>query len=277
MTEFDIREGVIKLWDEFYKSQAVFVKNKYYTKAEINKICKGYNDKKEKLYVPCCDDVIKSDSPEVEFRNYLEFKAKGLKSKKRLKIHKYRPYLKVVKNECNLEEEENILTFILFNPSFANQYMLDETIKNCAYLTFKNKNYNGFEILNLFCLRDSKVNLFPVKYKKIGKEKEFILDKKSASKTAIYYFYKNTLFKDVVLAWGYSEFKTKTAKLRFNKINKKYKTDETKYYELYRTDTKETKPFHFGNAFWSSQKLPFKKSLNAGKIYLQQIDEDEII
>ena len=41
MTEFDIREGVIKLWDEFYKSQAVFVKNKYYTKAEINKICKG--------------------------------------------------------------------------------------------------------------------------------------------------------------------------------------------------------------------------------------------
>jgi len=261
MTEFDIREGVILLQDKYYKSRAVFVKDEYYKKSELDKICKNSKNKRERLYVP--ENVIKSDKIEIEYKNYefqnYEFQNYILKDIKELKILKYRPYLKVVKSECSIDETENILTFVLFNPSFANQYMLDETIKNCAYLTFKNNEYNGFEILNLFSLRDSKVN------------------KKTAEKDCEYYFYEKVIFQNVVLAWGYSEFKTKIAKLRFNTINQKYKTGKTKYYELHRIDTNETKPFHFGNAFWSSQKLPFKKSLDAGKINLKQINEDEIL
>ena len=41
MTELDIREGVIKLQDKYYKSRAVFVKDEYYKKSELDKICKN--------------------------------------------------------------------------------------------------------------------------------------------------------------------------------------------------------------------------------------------
>lgn len=275
MAELDIREGVIKLQDKFYKSQAVFIKDEYYSKNELEKICKNIKNKKEKLYVPDNLDVKKAEIKE-EYKNYLNFK-KEIKNKKDLKILKYRPYLKVVKPECSIDETKNILTFVLFNPSYANQYMLDETIKNCAHLSFDNKNYNGFEVLNLFCNRDSKVNLLPGEYKKIGKEKVFICDKKASAKENSYYTYEKAVFKDVVLACGYSKFKTKMANCRWQTINEMYKTQTTRYFELHRTDTNETKPFHFGNAYWSSQKLPFKKSVDTGKITLKQITESEIL
>ena len=115
--------GQIEIEQDLYSSLAIFSKIFY----EYNEL----KDNADKLKVPGCD-----------------------------KVPKYRPYLKVVKGNRTKEEiiqEQDILTFVLFNPSFANQFTLDDTIKNCAYVTSK-KRYSGFEILNLLNIRNPNIN-----------------------------------------------------------------------------------------------------------------------
>lgn len=276
--DFDIKYGVIKYQNQLFKSCAVFLNSEYYTKKELNKICNNLKNKELKLknlYVTNSDDVKKSACLDEEYKNYLEFKNNGINDKKELKILKYRYYLKVVKRECNINEQEKILTFVLFNPSYANQYQLDSTIKNCAYLTFENKKYNGFEILNLFACRDSNVELFKRKYRNFKDKKISVLDKQAVSKELILFNSSETVFKEVVLAWGCSEFKKDMAKIRWSVINERYKNPKTKYYALANND--KINSYHLGNEYWNSIHLPFKQSLGEEKITLYQISNEEIL
>ena len=92
-------------------------------------------------------------------------------------------------------KKDSILTFILFNSSYANQFKIDPTLQNCAYLTFeKYKNYDGFEIFFFFSKRNS-VN----KLEDSGQLDEnikFIKEKLSKRNNP-----------EIVLAWGYGKEK----------------------------------------------------------------------
>ena len=67
--------------------------------------------------------------------------------------YKHRVYYKHVFNEVN---EPKILTIIMYNPSYANQYSNDGTINNCIEIAVDN-GYDGIEVLNMLTLRDSNI------------------------------------------------------------------------------------------------------------------------
>lgn len=70
-------------------------------------------------------------------------------------LYKHRLYYKTV-----WETNMPILTFIMFNPSTANQYSTDPTINNCIKLAKKgieNTKFGGIEIYNLITIRHPNV------------------------------------------------------------------------------------------------------------------------
>lgn len=73
--------------------------------------------------------------------------------KEKLKVdgiaYKYRTYYKTVWDES----KENLLTFIMLNPSTADQYSNDPSVNNCIKIAKKYENYNGIEVLNVYSLR----------------------------------------------------------------------------------------------------------------------------
>lgn len=147
-------------------------------------------------------------------------------------LHKYRLYFKAVKNGHHLKTEENILTFIMFNPSTATHLDLDATLKNCSSLA-KRKQFAGFEILNLLNIRNPSTSKFNVC---------------SNDSNAKYNIEPIPIFKNVVLAWGYRD----SSKNDMDTLNKnlqnilQYNKKETKYYTL-----EEGKTRHAGNQAWS--------------------------
>lgn len=133
-----------------YNTLAIFVDENYSNEDKNN--FKITDKQLEKLYVP---DKI----------NTYEEYSKWEKSKHNYtnQPYKYRLYLKVVKKELNIDHSNNILTFILFNPSTANQFDLDPTLQNCLKLLKKNinksnKEYDGIEIFNLYNIRNPKID-----------------------------------------------------------------------------------------------------------------------
>ena len=71
------------------------------------------------------------------------------------KLYKHRFYYKTV-----WDTNKPILTFIMFNPSTANQYSTDPTINNCIKLAKKgigDTKFGGIEIYNLITIRHPSV------------------------------------------------------------------------------------------------------------------------
>lgn len=71
------------------------------------------------------------------------------------KLYKHRLSYKTV-----WDENEQVLTFIMFNPSTANQYTTDPTINNCIKLAKKGVDdikFGGIEIYNLITIRHPSV------------------------------------------------------------------------------------------------------------------------
>ena len=195
--------GQIEIEQDLYSSLAIFSKIFY----EYNEL----KDNADKLKVPDCD-----------------------------KVPKYRPYLKVVKGNRTKEEiiqEQDILTFVLFNPSYANQFTLDDTIKNCAYVTSK-KRYSGFEILNLLNIRNPNINnIIPNSIDNIYN---------------CYFDIKDIIiFKNVVLAWGVSKNKYfNEMENSWNNFFKLFHKQDTKYFYLQK-DSDKDKTRHLGNQGWN--------------------------
>lgn len=102
-------------------------------------------------------------------------------------IYKYRLYYKTVWSKF---ENPNLLSFVMLNPSTANQYSVDPTINNCIKIAKKVKDYkfDGIEVVNIYSLRH------PV-YKEINKNLDNIGNPKDID-------YNFAELKNVVLAWG---------------------------------------------------------------------------
>jgi hypothetical protein len=95
-------------------------------------------------------------------------------------------------------KKKNSLIFIMFNPSTANPYELDPTIKNCILLA--SKDYGKIEIINLYSYRNSKFETIKQKSNCLLSNKcnerfieKIINDRKKQDNNAF------------VLAWGYGK------------------------------------------------------------------------
>lgn len=278
MDKFEEKKGVICIQNteqcgnfKYYKSLAIFSEEKY-KKEDIDKITENLNEQEKnkkikKIFVPEIQLNTNSSLKE-EYNQYIAYKNKLNVEILKEKIHKYRPYLKIVKpNITDINNESNILTFILFNPSTANHYELDDTVANCAYLTFeKENNYNGFEILNLFDIRDPKIDLI---LQKIDKEESVNSE----------FEYNNITCKKIFLGWGCSNkkySKKRIVALR-NAFSNLYEKFSDKYEELFvlkaPKDGDLCKTWHFGNQCWNRKNLPFKDSI-CQKITYTKIDKN---
>lgn len=126
----------------------------------------------------------------------------GIANSKNQAAHRY--YYKKVFDEKN---KDKILTFIMLNPSNADQYKPDQTIKNIEEITSEN-GYGAFSVVNLFSYRTPKPkDLIDA----INNDKKFSNDENFTN-----YIVKEKLGTDIVLAWGSS------AKSICNKYNEDY-------------------------------------------------------
>lgn len=237
--------GTINIKEKKYWTLVLYG-NEQYDNNECLKINNKINEPNEqkkikflqKMYVPTDDNLSSED--------YNNWKCSlDINNPKNAKLYKYRYYLKVAKTEEGLKNNGNILTFILFNPSYANQYTLDPTINNCAHITFNLCSYDGFEILNLLNIRTTSIdNLDNTNCNNLDLYKDDI--KKIMS------------FHDVVLAWGVSSSK--------NRLIANMKESWAKFCNLkegmpeicraisYKyKDSQEIRAWHLGNQGWSSK------------------------
>lgn len=116
----------------------------------------------------------------------------GIANSKNQAAHRY--YYKKVFDE---KHKDKILTFIMLNPSNADQYKPDQTIKNIEEITrTSEKGYGAFAVLNLFSYRTPKPkDLIDA----INNDKKFSNDENYTN-----YIVKEKLGTDIVLAWGSS-------------------------------------------------------------------------
>ncbi len=96
--------------------------------------------------------TIKKNSTTVTFQGAWENEIDSV-YKEKLKVdgiaYKYRTYYKTVWDES----KENLLTFIMLNPSTADQYSNDPSVNNCIKIAKKYEKYGGIEVLNVYSLR----------------------------------------------------------------------------------------------------------------------------
>lgn len=96
--------------------------------------------------------TIKKNSTTVTFQGAWENEIDSV-YKEKLNVdgiaYKYRTYYKTVWDES----KENLLTFIMLNPSTADQYSNDPSVNNCIKIAKKYEKYGGIEVLNVYSLR----------------------------------------------------------------------------------------------------------------------------
>ncbi len=245
--KFEERFGIIKYNDRFYKTYAVFGKDCYCSSRDINALIKnrkedGQNKQINKFYVPSKNanhNLIKAEDLQKEFIECNN----AIKKETITQILKDRYYLKVFKPNIKYNKNEKILTFILFNSSYANQFKIDPTIQNCAYLTFKN-GYNGFEIFNLFSIRNSVNKLGDSA--KCDDNIKFIAKMLSERKNP-----------EIIFAWGYG--KGNDYQKRIGLLLENLKNIRNTKQIIIKGDN-DRKMMHPGNQSWNARKKPFKKN-----------------
>ena len=191
----DKRYGIIKYDNKFYKSCAIFEENDFYNSDELEILTKNvkYPERKIKNFFVSNENVDYNNIEQEYSRIQRIITNQPIDEEK---IHKYRYYLKIVKRNCDINIKSNLLTFILFNSSYANQFKIDPTIQNCAYLTYKKYNkYSGFEIFNLFSIRNSENILNDTQ---IDERNLMLIETILSSRES----------KEIVLAWGHGKNKT---------------------------------------------------------------------
>lgn len=147
------------------------------------------------------EDVVK-ESIEIVFSN----DKNGVANSENKASHRYF-YRKVFNTNLN----DKMLTFIMLNPSNADQNKPDQTIKNIEEITIKNKSkgYNGFQIVNLFSYRTPSQKCLIDKIERLKISQDDSFNEKN-------FKYLKDIKGDVVLAWG------SKAKSICNKYKKEY-------------------------------------------------------
>ena len=148
--------------------------------------------------------------------------------KKKLEVdgnaYKYRLYYKTVWNDA--KKSSNLLTFIMLNPSTANQYSNDPSVNNCIKIAKKCNEYDGIEVLNVYSLR----------HPDFAKIKDLIKNGEGNPSDINYDIAK---CKNVVLAWG-------NKKIKLNeKLFAKIKSSSTIYILGVNDATKIDKDYKF--------------------------------
>lgn len=100
--------------------------------------------------------------------------------------YKYRVYYKTIWNDS---ANPNLLTFIMLNPSTANQYSNDPSVNNCIKVAKKYKEYDGIEVLNVYSLRHP-----------VFSEIEYYIKNGKGNPDNIDYGFAQC--RNIVLAWG---------------------------------------------------------------------------
>lgn len=144
------------------------------------------------------EDVVK-ESIEIVFSN----DKNGVANSENKASHRYF-YRKVF----NTNLKDKMLTFIMLNPSNADQNKPDQTIKNIEEIT-RNNSYNGFQIVNLFSYRTPSQKCLIDKIEKIKNSSDNSFNGEN-------FEYLENIKDDVVLAWG------SKAKSICNKYEKRY-------------------------------------------------------
>lgn len=116
-------------------------------------------------------------------------------------LYKYRIYYKNIWNDVN---NPKLLTFIMLNPSYANQYANDPTINNCIKIAKKEK-HDGIEIINKYSLRHPVFNEIKDKLSKEGNPQDLNYNEFAQCN-------------DIVLAWGNKCFSREENINLFDKI-----------------------------------------------------------
>jgi len=254
-------KGHIKINNIDYTTLALFSDELYKDNNVCWKINNEPNNKTQflkKMYVPTDNNISDYNS----WKNSL-----NIENPENAKLYKYRYYLKVVENEDDLNNKDRILTFVLFNPSYANQYTLDDTIENCRFITFdyfKKENivFTGFEILNLLNIRTTSTK----KLKENDYNNIELYDNTFANYIS---------FNDVVLAWGVSKNKN-TFRVEMNKTWKtlcKLKEDCPKCRAIFYKTLDYTQPrtWHLGKQGWSSKGKNLQNDLGSENLKIVEV------
>ena len=157
--------------------------------------------------------------------------------------HRYYAYYDL---RMSKEEDEKLLTFILFNPSFANVSDCDPTISNCIRLAQKSNLFNAIEVLNIYSYRCATVSKKCIEGNETNKDfiKEYLSPQKNLSSQ-----------KNLVEAWGFGKENKKIFKNDIEEIkeiiskysHKKYKLNVKKDV----LNTLNDKIFHPAGSSWS--------------------------
>ena len=150
-------------------------------------------------------------------------------------MHRYYALYKIAENDGKT------LTFILYNPSYANPEEIDDTIYNCLKLAKKN-DYSNVEILNLFSLRQTEsVTEDLMKENKLNSEflENYIGSKKHDENYSF------------VAAWGRGKENSKKTKEYCQKIYAHLKEKDTYYIGINTDNIKQQINRHPDNRVWN--------------------------
>ena len=196
------------------------------------------------------EDVVK-ESIEIVFSN----DENGVANSENKASHRYF-YRKVF----NTNLKDKMLTFIMLNPSNADQNKPDQTIKNIEEIT-RNNSYNGFQIVNLFSYRTPSQKCLIDKIEKLKISPDDSFNEKNLK-------YLKYIKGDVVLAWG-SNAKSicnKYEKGYYNKVLDILKKNECHLYTYASSLNKDGSPKHPGSMSYNKLDFIYKSKLVELKI-----------
>ena len=204
------------------------------------------------------EDVVK-ESIEIVFSN----DKNGVANSENKASHRY-----FYKKVFNTNLKDKMLTFIMLNPSNADQNKPDQTIKNIEEITIKNKSkgYNGFQIVNLFSYRTPSQKCLIDKIEKL--ENSSI----NSFNEINFENYLNTITGDVVLAWGSkaksicNKYETKYYNAVLSLLNDKCNKNNINIYTYASSLNKDGSPKHPGAMSYNRLNDGEKKELKKLKI-----------
>ena len=107
--------------------------------------------KRETLYVCKFEENILINEKANDYKKYCDFENRPNNDKPYKKFYDNRMFRYSLK--CKIQDKGESITVILMNPSLADEYGLDSTLKNVKDFLREQKIFSEFEVLNIFPIR----------------------------------------------------------------------------------------------------------------------------
>lgn len=176
---------------------------------EIDNIIKNDYQFENEEFENCIFKKLKDNNEETNRKGFMIFAERVDNFEMDADYPYKRRYYYVEKLNDNKNNENKKIIFVLFNCSTSNPDKLDPTVKNCKWLAKEKykRQYSQIEVLNLFSIRESRVQDITTNDLRDDKfNLEFIIKLLDYRKDS-----------DIVLAWGYGKEKKYTIKSRTDK------------------------------------------------------------